>query len=188
MFRVEGKANQEDQVKKELSKIIVLNNMLNNACATAQDKVYGLYCGLIHQAIMPTLKAYSDQIRSGKSEAMQRYDVAYSEWLKMHDGQQMSPALQAEINAMRSDHGVAEELVQAELTAQKLGEAEIEMMIPQMPIHVIPPATTAGVIINFMNCGCISVEAATEFLDKLAAKEAKKDEGAKGPTKLKKVK
>ena len=175
-------------MKKELSKIIVLNDMLNRVCSQAQDKVYGLYCGLIQQAIMPTLKAYSDQIRAGKSENMQRYEVAYSEWLKMHEGQQMSPAMQAEINVLRVDHSVVEELVEAELTAQKLGEAEVELMIPQMPIHVIPANTAAGIVINFMNCGCISVEAATEFLEKLAAKEAKKDEGTKGPGKPKKAK
>jgi hypothetical protein len=175
-------------MKKELSKIIVLNDMLNRVCAQAQDKVYGLYCGLIHQAIMPTLKAYSDQVRAGKSDAMQRYEVAYSEWLKMREGQQMTPELQAEINAMRADYGVVEELVEAELTAHKLGEVEVEVVIPQMPVHVIPLNTAAGIIINFMNSGCLSVEAATEFLDKLAAKEAKKDEDKKGPGKPKKSK
>ena len=175
-------------MKKELSKIIVLNDMLNRVCASAQDKVYGLYCGLIHQAIMPTLKAYSDQIRAGKSENMQRYEAAISDWQRMHDKQEMTPALAAQVVAMRVEYGVVDELLDAELMAQKLGEAEVELMIPQMPIHVIPANTAAGIVINFMNCGCISIEAATEFLDKLAAKEAKKDEGAKGPGKPKKAK
>jgi hypothetical protein len=52
---------------------------------------------------------------------------------------------------------------------------------------VIPPNTASGIVLNFMTFGCISVEAAQAFLDKAAAKEVKKDEGAKGPTKPKKA-
>ncbi|MFA5344543.1 MAG: hypothetical protein WC381_11370 [Kiritimatiellia bacterium] len=168
-----------------MSKILVLNDMLNRACASAPDKVYGLYCGLIQQAIRPAIRAYSDQIRAGKSDEMKRYDAALADWQRLHDQQEMTPALVAEIHDLRVEHGVVEELIEAGITAQQLGEAEVEVAIPSMPIHVIPSGTPAGVVSNFMTLGCISTEAATEFLEKLTAKEAAKINEPKGPGKRK---
>lgn len=168
-------------MKKEMRKLLVLDDTLNQVCASTPDRVFGLYCGLIHESIVPKIKAYSDQMRSAKSAEVRKYDSAYSEWSRSHNGQKISPELRSEIAALQVEYGVVEELVANEELANRLGDEEIEVTIPQMPIHVIPPSTQAGVIIVFMNSGCISVEAAQEFLDKIAAKE----DGKKGPSKKK---
>jgi hypothetical protein len=168
-------------MKKEMRKLVVLNEMLNHACASTPDRVYGLYCGLIHEAIVPAINAYSAQLRAAKSDEMKRYEMAYAGWSRAHDGQKETPELRAEVAALRVEHGVVDEIVAQEALAQLLGDELIEVMIPQIPIHVIPENVQAGVIINFMNCGCLSVEAAQEFLDKIAAK----DDAKKGPGKKK---
>jgi hypothetical protein len=175
-------------MKLELSKIMALNEMLQGACAATPDRVYGLYCGLVHEAIAPAVKAYSDQMREARSAEVQQYDRVYAEWSRAHDGQRRTPELSAEVAALQVEHGVIDELVTLDEIARKLGEEEVEVTMPQIPIHVIPANTASGIVLNFMTFGCISVEAAQAFLDKSAAKEAKKDEGTKGPTKPKKVK
>jgi hypothetical protein len=179
---------EEKTMTKELRKIVALNNMLNEVCAATPDRVYGLYCGLIHEALAPKVKAYSDQLKAAKSEEMKRYETAYAEWARAHNGQKETPEMRAEVAALQLEYGVIEEIVALDALGQKLGDELIEVVIPQMPVHVIPANTQAGVIINFMDCGCISVEAAQEYLDKLVAKEAKQDDARKGPGKPKKAK